>query len=471
MQWKSRALAVGLSAAVWWSPGWHHDLADPADRPARAAAVATFMAVAWLTEAWPMAWVAAVPLFAWPLLGIFPEDGLARAAWPYVDAYVAMFLGGMVLGAAMEACGLHRRVALGVMDTVGGTPRRVLAGILLATAGVSMWISNTATAVMMLPIALAVVVKLEALAARALPAFAAALLLAVAYGSNVGGIGTKIGTGTNSILVGYLSSAMGTEMTFLSYLAIGLPFVLLLLPVVFWALWRHARADAEHIPSAGVLIAAERRSLGAMSRSEVVVAVAFALGALGWITADFTRPWWAEAAPGPWSGAALKTKHVEAGVGLALAAGLTLVGRAGVAEWRGLPWSTLVLLGGSFSMAAGIEGSGLGVRLATLASGLGDAPLLAQTTAAAAFGVGLSAVASNTATVNVLLPVLPQTVPVATTLAMAASCDFALPAGTPPNAIVVGSGRVPVPVMMRVGVALDIAAVALAAVFGAVWIA
>gem|GEM_PF-6557199 len=224
----------------------HHDPTHGA-RPAAAAAVTFLMAAWWLTEAVPIQWTALVPLVAFPWLGLAaggPVEGLIAAAKPYVDAYTFLFLGGMCVAAAMQQWGLHRRIAVRIMATVGTDPKRLLLGVLGGTGFVSMWISNTATAAMMLPIALALVLELERQSGgRRLVHYGAAVMLAVAYGANIGGIGTKIGTAPNAQFAQFMAG-VGVDVGFLQFMAVGLPFVLMLLPIAWLLLWRDARRDA-----------------------------------------------------------------------------------------------------------------------------------------------------------------------------------------------------------------------------------
>lgn len=448
-----------LIAAV---PSPLHRIEGLGHRPAFAAAVAALMAVWWFTEALPMWVTACAPLVLYPALGVFgrPLAGeLAAAAGPYADGYIFLFMGGMAIGAAMEEWGLHRRMALHVMRRVGSSPRRLLLGMLVATAAVSLWISNTATAVMMLPIAIALVQRLEAWRGERLPRFGASLMLAVAYAANVGGMGTKIGTGTNSIFAGFVQARLGYDLTFLGYLAIGLPLVVLLLPVVWWVLWRHGRGDGVIADVGREVLDEELREMGPLSRRERHVAIVFTVAATLWVFGDPLRR-----ALG-WQG-----KHFEAAVAMTAALALALAGLLPLRALRRVPWSTLVLLGGSFAMAEGIGGSGLSAWLARELRALEALPLSAQVALATAASVLISALASNTATVNLLLNVLPRGLPVLAAATLGASCDFALPAGTPPNAIIFGSGRVRLPVMMRIGIVLDVLAVAIIAIYGAIWL-
>jgi solute carrier family 13 (sodium-dependent dicarboxylate transporter), member 2/3/5 len=440
------------------------------NRPALAAAVAALMAAWWLTEALPIYVTACVPLVAFPLLDPFgkaPAARLGATVLPYVNEYVFLFAGGMCIGAAMQQWGLDRRIALGIMRRVGADPRRLLLGFLVATAFISMWISNTATAAMMVPIGLAVVRQIEQRAGGArLAGYGAAVMMSVAYAANLGGIGTKIGTAPNGQLCGVLHD-MGVDVSFLQFAAIGLPFVALMLPAAWWLLWRVGRVDAPVGLAVDDTLAAEIAKLGRPARGERIVLAVFVGAASLWIFGKYA----ADAV-----GSRLSTGQIEGGV--AVAAALVLLASAaggrrvlGPAALKAVPWETLLLLGGSFAMASGIEKSGLSQWLAARLEVLRELPAFGQVLATSAGTVAISAVASNTASVSVLLPLLRDAVApahVVTVLfasTIAASCDFALPAGTPPNAIVFGSGYVSIPTMAKTGVVLDV----VAAVVVAAW--
>jgi sodium-dependent dicarboxylate transporter 2/3/5 len=428
------------------------------------------MAVWWFSEAIPIAATACLPLLLFPLLGVFGQGlvGDAQAAVsPFLDAYIFLFLGGMAIGAAMEEHGLHRRVALHIMRAIGAAPSRLLLGVLCATAFVSMWISNTATAVMMLPIAMALIAQLEAVSGgRRLEQFGCAIMLAVAYAANLGGIGTKIGTGTNSIFAGFVTEKLGYDIGFLEFMAVGAPFVVLFLPLLWWALWRHGRIDAPAAASGRAVLDRELAALGSMSPPEKRVALVFVAAAVLWIASDALRTTLGALLSSGDAPLKIQGKHYEATVAMAAAIALLASRSLSLASLRHLPWGTLLLLGGSFAMAAGIEGSGLSKWLAVQLAILQQLPLLAQLLLTSLSAVLISAVASNTATINLMLNVLPRSMTVLFTATLAASCDFALPAGTPPNAIVFGSGYIRLPTMMRIGIGLDLAAATLLALYG-----
>lgn len=443
------------------------------DRPAAAAAVAALMAIWWLTEALPIYVTACVPLVAFPLLGVFgPGLGtnLRESTLPYLDPYIFLFAGGMGIAAAMQQWDLHRRIALGIMERIGTAPRRLLLGTLVATAFISLWISNTATAAMMMPIGLALIAQMEAQAGLGrLRHYGMAVMLAIAYGSNVGGIGTKIGTAPNAQFAGFMDN-LGVEISFLQFLAVGFPFVVLFLPVVFAALWRIGRRDGLFGGAAAGIVEEELARLGPVRRPERIVLGVFAVTAALWIAGKLIT----EVLAPHVTAFRLTSAHVEGGTAV-LAALVLLAWRTRgqqVLAPRALarvPWETLLLLGGGFAMAAGIQKSGLSGWMAGQLAGVRGLPGPAQVLLAALVTVGISAVASNTATIAVMLVVLRDAVApdlLSTVLfaaTIAASCDFALPAGTPPNAIVFGSGYVSIPRMFRTGVVLDLLAALVAA--------
>jgi sodium-dependent dicarboxylate transporter 2/3/5 len=462
-------LALGLAAfaalALVDSPLRH--VGEHGALPALAAGVTAWMAIWWIGEAVPLWCTALIPLALYPFTRVH-GDAFGANLWgalaPYLDPYIFLFLGGMGIAAAMQQWNLHRRVALGIMRRVGTAPGRLLLGVLISTSLVSLWISNTATAAMMLPIGLAVLHELERQAGRRLAGFGCALMLAIAYGANVGGMGTKIGTVPNSLVAGFLAER-GVEVSFLQFMAVGLPFVIVFVPVVWLALWRIGRADA---PSSAVGRAAldqEAAQLGALKPTERAVAIVFVTAALLWIAGkpitDALKP--------QVSAFALKSAHVEAAIALSASLALMLWRVRGVAvlaprSFRLLQWDALVLLGGGFSMAAAIEASGLSEWIGAQMAALRGYPPFAQVVLASLATVTLSAFASNVATTAVMLPILvssvsPEHANVAlVSAALASSCDFALPAGTPPNAIVFGSGYVKVPTMFRTGAVLDLLA-------------
>lgn len=473
-RWKLAGLAAGLLAFALLAgldTPLKHDPVYGA-RPAYAAAGAALMAIWWLTEAVPIYWTACMPLILFPLFRVFGENNIRQAVLPYVDPYIFLFAGGMAIAAAMQQWDLHRRIALTIMDRIGSDPRRLLAGTLAATAFISLWISNTATAAMLMPIGIAIIAQIETqLGGRRLASYGMAIMLAIAYGANVGGIGTKIGTAPNAQFSGFMERE-GVSISFLQFLIVGLPFVLLFLPVVWWALWRIGRRDGLTGEIGAEVIASELTRLGRVKRPERIVLAVFLATAGLWICSKWITAWLKPQI----TFYDIGSPHVEGGIALLAALVLLLWRTQGrqVLGFRALakvPWETLLLLGGGFAMAAAIQGSGLSAWLGSQLLAVRGLSPFTQVLLASLAVVGLSAVATNTATIAVMLVVLrdavsPEILPVVLFAAtIACSCDFALPAGTPPNAIVFGSGYVTIPRMARTGVLLDVAAAVLAALW------
>jgi sodium-dependent dicarboxylate transporter 2/3/5 len=476
-RWKLAGLFAGLLAFALLAgldTPLRHD-PEMGARPAFAAAGAALLAIWWLTEALPIYLTACVPLILFPLTGVFgPGLGknVGQTVLQYVDPYIFLFAGGMAIAAAMQQWDLHRRIALTIMQRIGTDPRRLLFGVLAATAFISLWISNTATAAMMMPIGIALIAQIEAqFGVPRLRHYGMAIMLAIAYGSNVGGIGTKIGTAPNAQFSGFMEK-LGTSVSFLQFIAVGLPFVVLFLPFVWWMLWRIGRQEGLTGEVGAEVIEGELDRLGPVKRQERIVLGVFLVTAALWIA-------------GKWLTAVLKTRvtafeltsaHVEGGIAM-LAALVLLLWRSrgstvlGFPALRRVPWETLLLLGGGFAMAAAIQKSGLSAWMGQQMMAVRGLDPFFQVLLASLAVVALSSVASNTATIAVALVVLKDAVApgvLTTTLftaTIAASCDFALPAGTPPNAIVFGSGYVTIPRMARTGVVIDL----VAAVFAALW--
>jgi sodium-dependent dicarboxylate transporter 2/3/5 len=418
----------------------------------RTAGVALLMATFWISEAIPLPATALIPLVAFPLLQL---GGIQDTAAPYANPIVFLFLGGFVLALAMQRWNLHRRVALGLIGFMGAEPKRIVAGFLGAGALLSMWVSNTATALMMLPIALSVVALLPC-GADGRPrdrAFATALLLAVAYGATAGGMATLIGTPPNALLAAYLGRVYDFHLGFGQWMLLGVPVTLLTLPAAYCVLTRLAfRLQPGEVPGMAALMAAEKARMGPLSRAEWSVLIVFLLTASGWIF----QPLLARALP-------LITDTSIAIAGALLLFMIPLRGRGEfVMDWKTaqhLPWEVLLLFGGGLSLAGNIQKHGLSSYLGELCGGLQGVPTLAAL-AVICFGILLlTELTSNTATAATFLPIVAA---VALSLgqspllfliptALAANCSFMMPVGTPPNVIVFGSGHITLPQMVRAG--------------------
>jgi sodium-dependent dicarboxylate transporter 2/3/5 len=456
-------------------------------------AVVVLMATWWITEPLPLWTTACIPLIAYPALGVANPFDITLQ---YFDPVNLLFLGGMMIAASMQQWGLHRRIALTIISAIGVSPRRIVLGFMLATAFVSLWISNTATTVMMFPIAMAVLLKLgEQMPANdpLLRRFGLALMLGIAYAASIGGIGTKIGTAPNIIMVQQAETVLGQTIDFATWLMIGLPIVLVALPAVFLFLVHvSAPIPASGFPGGGAVIERERGALGRMSFGEKVTFVAFVTAALLWIfrnsieIGSLTIPGWSGLVTFGWEDiigvpvdslpkalAKLMKQDVgDAAVALGVATVLLLFPitlrplrfALDIKRAAHVQWSLLVLLGGSLAMAYGMQKSGLSTWLGAQLQGIGQVGPYQAIVMIAFASLALTEVASNVATASILVPIVAagsqgfelHPAPLMFAATMTASFGFMLPAGTPPNAIVYSSGYITVPQMVRAGIAVDI---------------
>ena len=457
-----------------------------------AAATVILMAVWWITEPLPLWVTATLPLVIFPLSGVAT---LFPVALQYFDPVNFLFLGGMLIAAAMQQWGLHRRIALIIVDTIGASPRRIVLGFMLGTGFISLWISNTATTMMMYPIGMAVLLKLSEQTGtddKALRHFGLALMLGIAYGASIGGIGTKIGTAPNLVFVKQ-AATLGYDVDFITWLKVGLPIVFIALPVVWWYLVRIAAPlPAEGFHGSKQVIAEERAGLGPMNRGECVALIAFLCAAFLWIfrkdieLGAFTIPgWWRYVTFGwedvlgrplatlpPPVAKLLRQDSGDAAVAIIIGCALLFIPVSlrpprfalDLRRVAGIPWHLLILLGGGFAMAFGIEVSGLSKTIAGLLTGVGDVQPFMIFLMVCMLTVALSEVASNTATASIMLPLIAasagnfgvEAAPLMLAASIAASFGFMLPAGTPPNAIVFASGYITVPQMARNGFLIDL---------------
>ncbi|MEW6323119.1 MAG: DASS family sodium-coupled anion symporter [Acidobacteriota bacterium] len=427
----------------------------------RTAGAAGLMAVFWIAESIPIPATALLPLVLFPALGL---GDIRESAAPFANPIIFLFLGGFLIALAMERWNLHRRVAIGLLARIGTRPSRIVGGFLLSSALVSMWVSNTATALMMLPIAMSVVhlFPSQASPSREVRDFGTAQLLAVAYGATTGGMATLIGTPPNALLAAYMSDIYGITIGFGQWMLIGVPVTFIALPAVYFVLTRVMfRLAADELPGMAGLIAEERARLGPFSRGEIIVATVFALTAAGWVV----QPLIARAVP-------LVSDTTIAMTGALLLFMIPVDLRRGVFaltwnETKGVPWGVLLLFGGGLSLAGNIERHGLAQYLGTLAGGLEGVPIL-LVLSAISFGIlMLTELTSNTATAATFLPIAgalalslgqnPLLFMIPT--ALAANCSYMMPVGTPPNAIVYGSGLITLPQMARAGLLLNVALV------------
>ncbi len=444
-------------------------------------AVAVWMATWWVTEAVHIAITALLPIAVFPLLGI---AGIEQATAPYASDVIYLFFGGFVLAAAIQRWGLDRRIAYRTLTLVGTHADRVVAGFMIATAALSMWVSNTATAAMMVPIALAVInLVLRARTGKTLtehggmPAqargernFALALLLGIAYSASIGGIGTIIGTPPNGILVKFIAQNYGIEVSFARWRQIGMPVVALMLPITWLLLTKVMfRNGIGEIEGGREWVRQELKALGRLSRGERATLWVFAVTVLLWVT----RPFLAKlsiAGVAPFAGLS------DAGIAMLAAVALFMIPvepARGVraVDWatvRELPWDVLLLFGGGLSLAAAIEANGVADLIGAATQGFGGWPVLAIVLAVAAITTFSSELTSNTAQVATLLPLLAAVAPslgvhpglLLVPCALAASAAFMMPVGTPPNAIVFGTRLLTIPQMCKAGFWLNLCGIA-----------
>jgi sodium-dependent dicarboxylate transporter 2/3/5 len=419
------------------------------------------MAIWWAAEALPLAATALLPLLIVPLLG-FNES--ARILTEYANATIFLILGGFLIGLAMERWHLHKRIAFLIIAAVGSHPRRLVLGVMIATAFVSMWVSNTSTTLMMLPVASSIVALIAADGrGKGVENFVTATLLGVAYAATIGGLGTLIGSPTNALVQGFMAK-YGYDLSFAAWLAFGIPTVLLLLPLTWWILTRVALPFT--LPDDALPRDAMRKALqalGPMSTAERRVACVALVTATLWIV----RPW-LDQLPGL---AGLTDTVISIAAGLALFL-LPAGGGSGTAlldaeALRRVPWDVLVLFGGGLALAAAIQASTLSDTFGIALRGIADWPPLALTVVVVLLLVFWTEFNSNTATAATFMPVLAAMASgdpgailmLVAPAAMAASAGFMLPVGTPPNAIVFGTGRITMRQMLRTGFWIDLAAV------------
>ena len=441
----------------------------------RTAAVALLMAIWWITEAVPVAVTALLPLALFAPVG---AGSIGEASAPYANPIIYLFLGGFLLALAIERWGLHRRIALGILSLVGSRGDRIVGGFLFGTAALSMWLSNTATSVMMLPIAMSVLGLLEEgddpSAAddasdgqrRRNGDLPRAVLLGLAYGASIGGIATLVGTPPNAMLAGFLSETYGVELGFGRWMMFGLP-LSLLMQVAAWLLLTKVCLRVGHeVPGAAERIRQERRQLGGWSTGERRIAWVFGLTASAWILRPQLQ----------------RIFGIDlSDTGIAMIASIVLflvpVERHGakvqfLMSWRRaerVPWGVLLLFGGGLSLADRINATGLGAWIGERLVDFGSLPIWVLLLVVIATVVFLTELTSNAATTATFLPVLAAVAisvgesPMlfAIPAAVGASYAFMMPVATPPNAIVYGSGRITIPEMSRVGLWLNLLAIVL----------
>jgi len=428
----------------------------------RVAAVGLWMAIWWAMDAIPVAATAFLPLVLFDPLGI---ASIGSAASHYANPIIYLFLGGFVLALALERWNLHRRIALAILDHTGTDGRRLVGGFMLVCALLSMWMTNTSTTMMLLPIVLSVVGVIRDnvpdLTERNRADFEVAMLLGLAYASSIGGLATLVGTPPNALLVGYLAANYGIEISFARWMLVGVPVSLAMLPLTWLVLTRFMHpVNFPESPAVHAHLHALRAEMGPITRPERRVGILFLAVVLCWMLRQPLSEW-------------LGLSGIsDAGIVMAAAVLLFMLPSGKASEprlmtWHDvsrLPWGVLVLFGGGLSLAAAVSDSGLALWLGESLAPLNAWGIVVLVVAAVTLVVFLTELTSNLATTATLLPVMGAiaiqagvpplilTVPIT----IAASCAFMLPVATPPNAIVFATGTVTIPQMIRAGFVLNL---------------
>ena len=417
------------------------------------------MAVLWATEAIPLFVTALFPLVFFPLLGI---SSFSETALPFADKNIFLFLGGFILALSIQKSNLHERIALNILRFAGKSGPSLIGGFMLVSAFLSMWMMNTSTTLMLLPIGISVanLINNQNILKESNSGFSKALLLGIAYAASIGGMATLVGTAPNAIFASFIEENYGIEVGFREWMSVGLPVTFIMLPLAWFSLTKivYSTDFSEGIQTSSHL-EEQKMKLGSMSTAEKRVAVIFALTALSWMLRDVLQliPY-------------LKnlTDHV-----IAMIAAITLFlipdgsKKGKLMDWetaQKVPWNLLILFGGGLSLANAVAKSGLAVWLGNGLEPFGAMGLIALVFAAVTLIIFLTELTSNTATTTALVPmfaamavglgIAPITIIIPATIA--ASCAFMLPVATPPNAIVFGSGLLRIPQMARAGIWLNI---------------
>jgi len=446
----------------------------------RTAAVALLMACWWISEAIPIPVTALLPLILFPLLSIMAAKDVASR---YADQNIFLFMGGFFIAMAMQRWELHKRIALHIIRILGTSPHRIILGFMIATAFLSMWISNTATTMMMFPIGLAVILHAQAMikkenlsinTAKGEFNFGTALMLAIAYSASIGGIATLVGTPPNIVFAGIARSLFpkAPEIGFLDWFKIGLPLVIIFLPIVWIYLTRIILPlRLKKIPGEKNVIEQDLKSLGPMKIGEKLTLVVFVVVAVAWIFRQnidvglFVIPGWSNIL-------GISDYVHDSTVAMIGALLLFLLPvnwrkREFVLNWEWavrIPWGIILLFGGGFAIAAGFQSSGLAQWIGERLSFLSGIPLIFMIMCICLFLTFLTEITSNTATTTMMMPVLgsmavamcihPYLLMIPATIS--ASCAFMLPVATPPNAIIFGSGYLRIPDMAKAGFFLNL---------------
>lgn len=441
------------------------------ERIAATAALAVLMGTWWMTEAIPLAATALLPIVAMPMLGI---ASVKDAASPYASDTIFLFMGGFFLALAMQRWNLHRRIALVTVMIIGTKPKRLVLGFMVATGFLSMWVSNTATAVMMLPIGISVLSTVGTLetknqqGAPQISNFGTAVMLGIAYAASIASLSTLIGTPPNALLRAYLQDNHDITLSFGKWMLFATPMAWIFLLIGWQLLIRLYKPEVDELPGGKAVIQQQLHEMGPMSAQEKVVGIIFVLGALSWVLI-----------PTFWPDGPISDAVIAIAIGLLLFI-LPAKPQDGIAllDWntaKEIPWDVLLLFGGGLSLSAAFGSSGLSHWIGDKAAGLSGLPVIIIIIVVTALVIFLTEMTSNTATAAAFLPIIggvaigigvdvsALVIPVA----LAATCAFMLPVATPPNAIAYGSGYVKIHQMVKAGIWLNIIGIVMITIFTA----
>ena len=419
------------------------------------AAVAIMMTVWWITEAVPIYITGVIPLIIFPLLNIFDIKEIAAS---YAHPLVLLFLGGFIIAAAMESSGLHKRVALKILSFFGTSPSKIIAGFMFTTGMLSMWVSNTASTIMMLPIALSVISMLSSEEKTEDRKFAIPLLLSIAYAASVGGIATLIGTPTNIMLASILSDNYNYQISFIDWFIVGFPITIIMLPLIWFFMTKIIFKVSNNASQAlEKTITTIKKTIGKTSLKEKVVAVIFILTATLWMFRKLIN-----------DVIGLNLNDTSIGLFGALLLFIIPINKNERAcDWKTankIPWGVLLLVGGGIALSKAFKSSGLAYWLGGFSNYFYGIELYLLILIFVALIIFVTELNSNTATVATFIPILivfalglganPLYFIIPTTIA--SSCAFMLPIATPPNAVIFGSGKININDMIRSGIILNI---------------
>ena len=475
-------VGVALAALIWFifpanapetvaqSSGADPEVEYTAQAMRVVAATTALMAVWWMTEAIPLAATALLPIAIFPVMGVAE---FSKVSSPYASATIFLFMGGFLMALGLQRWNLHRRLALVVVKIVGTSPKRIILGFMLATGFMSMWVSNTATAVVMLPIGTSVLM-LTADSVGGMQnqkKFATALMLAIAYSASIGSLGTLIGTPPNALLQGYMKEAHDINIGFGQWMIVGMPVAIVFTIIAWLVLITVFKPEIDQIPGGRELIQDEIRKLGPWTFAQIAAGIIFALAALTWVFLPLARDHYGWDFP-----------YHDAIVGII--AGLLMFIVPGMKngkrllDWEtanDMPWDVLLLFGGGLSLSAMFTSTGLSLWIGEAAKGLAVLPTFLLIFAIAALVLILTELTSNTATAATFLPIMGgvavgiglteatdmNILLLAIPVALSATCAFMLPVATPPNAIAYPSGYVTMGEMIKGGVWLNAIALVL----------